>query len=323
MKKSQLLFTTFFLSFSLNSFSQLSLTAAQVNPQNNDNFIIHYAPYISPGSSGINQVWNMSSLDNSSVIVRKAYKSSANKICADQCYRPTNTELWITGTYIPVNNLWLENNEGEEMLLKYPLTYGSNYSSTWGGSDYQESVHMSAYHGGTTIAVADGVGTLMLPTGTFSNVIRVHFSRQYWMYIGTSPGNGAPGYIEDIYSWYSAEQHLEVAKVYSFSTGSPFHDKKWTSYTEFVPDPVGLQENSENQKIKVFPIPANEAITVHDENDLIVHITLTDLSGRMIYESDSVVNSSINLSDLPAAIYTLVIHKKDGSYESFKVPVIR
>ncbi len=62
-----------------------------------------------------------------------------------------------------------------ELIMKYPFTYQSNISDKFSGEFkvFNEEMEIIMKRGGTINAVADAYGTLILPNGTFENVLRV------------------------------------------------------------------------------------------------------------------------------------------------------
>ena len=65
---------------------------------------------------------------------------------------------------------------------------------------------------------------------------------------------------------------------------------------------IGIPEKSENDKLKIFPIPTSEIIKIEAEN--ITKVEIWDIQGRQVYAG---IESTIDLSRLPNGVYIVSV----------------
>ena len=76
---------------------------------------------------------------------------------------------------------------------------------------------------------------------------------------------------------------------------------------------MGGNDNEVFQQDRVwFENPVSEEITISSIDEM-VHIRITDVSGKTIYNSDKTSDyQSIDINNLPAGLYNLLVVHKDG-----------
>jgi len=76
---------------------------------------------------------------------------------------------------------------------------------------------------------------------------------------------------------------------------------------------MGGNDNELFQQDRVwFENPVSEEITISSIDEM-VHIRITDVSGKTIYNSDKTSDyQSIDINNLPAGLYNLLVVHKDG-----------
>ena len=62
---------------------------------------------------------------------------------------------------------------------------------------------------------------------------------------------------------------------------------------------IGIEENTETEKIKLYPNPANETVYLDSQEE--IHVTVTDISGRIVLQQNA--NGKIDVSALTNGIY--------------------
>lgn len=213
------------------------------------------------------------------------------------------------------------------VLLEYPFTMGSTTSDEASGTLYSACRTYDWQSTSETQAV--GYGTLLLPSGTFENVLKVRrisftsktetehgFEREnnivehYWFQPGT-PGplfymrswsnNGCPGSNEGLEAFYTVNDNV--------STG-----------TEDIVN--------ENLSLNVFPNPANgnTHLNVRSDKEIIGNIWISDMLGHRVIQVDEMSRIhesrlySIDLTDLQPGMYVLNL-RTEGVYKSRKLIV--
>ncbi len=123
--------------------------------------------------------------------------------------------------------------------------------------------------------------------------------------IGTYTAAGAPSEIIT-----EADQIL-----ITFTSDSEGQADGWELTYEAVL--LGVNDNNADDKISVFPNPADNIITVYglsQESD----VSISDMSGRVMYSNPAFVNGTIDISELAQGIYFVKV-KKDMQTQTFKI----
>jgi hypothetical protein len=73
------------------------------------------------------------------------------------------------------------------------------------------------------------------------------------------------------------------------------------------------------QNINIYPNPTQDFVNINFENESEYQINVTDLSGKIIYtfEENNQLEQRINLQNLKAGVYLLVI--KDVNFKKYKI----
>lgn len=147
-------------------------------------------------------------------------------------------------------------NSDPEDYLHFPFTYNNTYSDPWAATFSNGGY--TFYRTGHTVVTADAYGTLITPTGTYTNVTRVYMHEIYQ----DSTNIGTPyviTYDNQEYLWYKDGTHAPLAATFSFTssvgsnTQSSFYLSSFTS---------GIDENEGLSAFSLFPNPATSAITL-------------------------------------------------------------
>jgi hypothetical protein len=248
--------------------AQPTLTATGINPIIGESFTLFTAAYISPGSAGAGQTWNLSSLSGttagaSNMVLPSSTTNGASFPSSNVAwsnptagtvnyYKTTSSNQQNYGvvsgaTVIPYSN--------PEDLLHFPFAYTNTFSDSWAGQFVSSGY--TFYRTGTTTVTADGYGTLITPVTTYSNVMRIHFVQVY----KDSAYVGVPyviTYNNDEYIWYRNGIHVPVAAVYTLtsSAGGPY------TGSSYVTGSVDVNETDLISSSSLFPNPASDQVTV-------------------------------------------------------------
>ncbi|HVA98265.1 MAG TPA: hypothetical protein VNG53_05165, partial [Bacteroidia bacterium] len=223
------LFLSATLLSALASAAQPTLTEANTSPIIGDIFSNNATNYIAPGSSGANQTWDLSSMTTTSTTTTNAVTPSSTTYgssfpSSTIAFSSTGAVLYwkvsstAEQTYGIAQGSTVISYSNPEDYLRFPFTYSNTYTDTWaatftsGGYPYLRS--------GSTTVTADGYGTLKLPSGTYSNVLRVHFLENYQdsTNIGGSPY--IITYQDDEYLWYLPPNHQPIASISTLTSSA-------------------------------------------------------------------------------------------------------
>lgn len=300
--------------------AQPTLTASGINPVIGDVLTTHTTQYVSPGSAGANQTWNLSAMTSSGSsastgVAPSSTPYSSSFPTASVAFGPTSYVYYKTsssafqmngivngaGTVIAYSDL--------EDMLRFPTAYNNSYTDSWSATFVQASY--TYYRTGSTTVTADGWGTLTTPAGTFTNVMRVHFVQTYQdsTYIANMPF--VINYQNDEYMWYLNGNHSPVAAVYDLTTTSGSFTGGF--YLQNVVS--GTEEQEIESSLSLFPNPATDNIsltyTVSAAQD--VAVSIYDATGKLVRnepqtqsaEGENVIR--IYIGDLPEGVYFATI----------------
>lgn len=310
--------------------AQPTLTAATSNPLAGDIFYGHDVDVtgLAKGAAGAGVSWSFPTfteimLDTTSYLVCSATPycdsfAGSNIVSydnTDYLYGVASTSaLRFIGGFIDGQ---VARFTKPQTYITYPFTYNSIHKDT--AAAFVSSFGL--YFTITDSAIADAYGTLTLPSGTFTNVLRVHLTS-----VEKDSFNimGMPIVTEsqtETYSWYVAGFHNPLLSMtYDTSgTGSPaLTDAKY--FTRNHPTAISNVTNS-GSALQVYPNPASDKITIIctivGATD--AAITLSDLTGRVVAsisaeqlaEGANTVN--IPVSNLANGIYIVNLRTAAGS----------
>lgn len=166
------------------SFAQITLTSAN-NPAagNIDHYTICDTTNINQGNSGANQTWSFLSLtgtDSGTVnYVAASTTPYAAQFPTSNIASTTDESIY---SYITASsNSLISNGSASPQLviqysnpqtyLQYPFTYTNSFTDNFAA--HYTSGSLEVFSTGTTTATGDAWGTINLPSGSFSNALRV------------------------------------------------------------------------------------------------------------------------------------------------------
>jgi type IX secretion system substrate protein len=299
------------------SYAQPVLTATGINPVIGESFIGIKTSYLGHGSGGAGQTWNFSSIGLGLGVTRSALTVASTSAAA--MFPNANTAfsntLYSGNSYVKTSATALQNYGympastceksyiNPEDILRFPFTYTDSYIDTL--TALWDTGSINLHRRGITTVTADGYGTLITPSGTFTNVTRVHMVQTYRdTIIG---GTYSIIHGNDQYLWYKDGYHspLAVAAVitlygsvdstgyyYSSTVGIDEQNEQLISFDVF-PNPSEGHLNIE------FSLPGNKKVAVELFNSLgqkmDVTSTLEGVKGKNTVQLD--------LSNLPEGIY--------------------
>jgi hypothetical protein len=306
--------------FTSLSVAQTSLTATGINPLIGETYTLKSGAYVSPGNAGASQTWDLSSMSGTSAglttIVTPSSTpngssfSSAN-VCASNptantynYYITSSSALKNAGIYGNGTSIVYSNTED---FLHFPFAYANTYTDSWAASFLSSGY--TWYRKGSTAVTADGYGTLITPTQTYSNVMRVHFVQTY----KDSTYVGMPyviNYTNDEYMWYKNGIHTQITAVYTLSSdagGGPY-----TGAIYVATPNVGVNDASDFiSSSSLFPNPAADQVTVDftlTENKS-VSLQIFNTVGQQVVVNENAegfqgLNSiQLDVTKLPEGIY--------------------
>ena len=316
-----------------HAMAQPVLTHANTSPTVGMNTVYYSTNITSPGAAGANVTWNFATIPNNGNSTASYIACSAAPDCGVMTganvvmsgvgnyiyYNAGTSALSVRG--IKVNNVLFDYNNPED-YLRYPFAFNDSYADSVNATFTSGSPMVRK---GQTTVTADGWGTLILPTGTFTNVLRVHRASVYSDYV-----MGVPmfHYTSAWYVWYQPGNHDVLLSTNAVTIGGGGGTTTNSVYSNQTP--LGITENPTLAgTLQVYPNPAKDMIHVKFTTDArsTVSITLTDMTGRLVTEAVSkeyaagTESETINTSALAKGVYMLKVNA-GGTSVSRKVEII-
>jgi hypothetical protein len=307
MKK--LFFSVFLFLFVISriSIAQFIINSSY-NPVVGDSVVERYIDTtgIAQGEAGTNRVWNFQNLTftgnpsieyfvlpsstayyslfpNSNLASIHVFDKASTSM--PHYFRISDTAFAQLGYVYPSNPIMITRFINPFIRNHYPTYFGSqfvsNYSSTTTSGNYAE------YIWGTKTEICDGYGTIILPSGTYNNVIRVKTNDDE---IDTVKINGVVTNIyhnvSENYFWYVQGQKFPIFLI-SYSTYSNTYSKVVSYCIEN--EPVGINQISTTVPDKFilyqnFPNPFNPVTNIKYQisNNSFVILKIFDILGKVV-----------------------------------------
>jgi hypothetical protein len=192
-------------------------------------------------------------------------------------------------------------------FLKFPFTYGDTYFDTYEGilTTSMADLHVSA----VTEMFADAYGTLILPDGTYTNVLRTLTVDEEIDSVFVA-GNFIKAILvsRTQYSWFAPDSKGPLMSIeFCDKTGMmdtcAYYTAEGTGIVDDLKSPVS--------QLIVFPNPAEEHIMIEFDisRDVRATIAIVNQIGQMVVsrtvsdQLNGVIIERIDISSLPSGIY--------------------
>lgn len=302
--------------------AQTTLTANGINPVIGQNFNHIITPYYSPGNSGPNQTWDFSTISGTSGGAETVVSPSstpqgynfpnANVAISNTTagtiayYKTSSAALQLYGINVISSNTNIVFSNPED-YLRFPFIYNNTYSDPFYAQFVSNGYQFYRY--GTNTVTADGYGTLVTPSGTFANVLRIHFVQDYKDSADVSGSAYIVNYYNDEYLWYKdGVNGLQLASTYIFDVSTS------GTYTggSYLPGGLGIADDKNSiETMEIFPNPARHILNINlclaDNQKTDIEILNSAGKTTNISESNECAAGlnlfQIDISILPTGIY--------------------
>ncbi|MEG0926663.1 T9SS type A sorting domain-containing protein [Chryseobacterium sp.] len=198
---------------------------------------------------------------------------------------------------------------------KFPVTYLQQFDDTYEFNSVSAAIGNTNETGQVSQTV-DAYGTIITPTGTYTNVLRIKRMRTATQIIASTPAPITATYTNESYQWVSQT----AGTVFSFAINTfvllgNTNIAKTVSYLETeVLSTIDL--DSKKAEISVYPNPSTDFITLGSKED-IKKVSISSLDGKVALKAENPTN--INISKLPKGVYILHGEFKNGASVSKKI----
>ncbi|MCC6252639.1 MAG: T9SS type A sorting domain-containing protein [Bacteroidia bacterium] len=256
--------------FSINAFAQPVILNGNNTPPSGLSVPVNYATTTSVGPGGSNQMWNFGSLSYTPIGTVDVIVPSTSPIGAS--FPTSNYALSLVGqnsySFFEVSSnkmevlAWTISTPGSgndyspnpKTLMKFPFNFLDTVNDTY--QKVGESVN-------NVTLTYDGYGTLVTPSITYTNVVRV--KEDY--------GGGAIDY-----QWYILNPFMSIAIFdHNFNRLYHFGASQATDITD---------QNNLQMQVSVYPNPAADYITITNIPNGST-IKITDITGRTFYSAEN------------------------------------
>ncbi len=308
------------------SFAQPVLDSSNCNPGIGDIFIFKNCNGLTNvGLPGANQTWNLSAFSVTNTNTYACYSTTGSSFpSASVRMNSGSSNIYYTTSSSVLETSGIEDGVGtvytysdNEKILNYPFTFGNAFSDSWANS-FNNGVQ--TFRTGTTATTADGYGTLILPGGTYTNILRVKMIQTY---TDSVPGLGnVYAYVNTMYNWYKTGNHQPIASVSSLViNGAP--PILFGKYLGEIAVPVKDIHENETAGIIVYPNLAVTSFTVMLHTEIPeVTFSLNDIIGQEIplhIVQKSSTEFVITPTRMNTGIFTLTIFKEGHKIGSRRI----
>lgn len=325
--KSFLFFAAF--CFAADAHGQL-LIQTDIVPETGEQFSVYTVrnpAAVSPGADGINAVWNWSDAQFSvdSFKVKKtlaasnspyavffpaatvAVESFNNYDATNKAYDYFELDTGLTYSYLGnrANGVMrLYSNPSKD--FHFPFGYNNSYDdgycfeaqSTGGNVGYCGSMNLHF----------DGVGTLILPYGTFTGIYRIRHTRA-----DVVDGQAGDTLFTTVYSWYKPGLHHPIA------THEEFHSTAGATIVRASILSFGVNGIAEaaniDRSLQVYPNPFHQGVSVLLDETSGCEAFVYAMDGRLMARATVAAKSQcveLDLNHLPVGIYLLTVQTSHG-----------
>ncbi len=283
-----------------------------------------------PKNTGVNQVWNFSTLITNTVTEIASYTTVASAASGTAYPAATMTEfdavnsndfIKITATtyeFLGTNNPSTAlNYTNSAIFATWPVSMGYSGSDVFAGSAAITTLTGTAI--GNIATNATGTGTLQLPGGlNFTNVLQVQLTTT--LNLNLAGGATTATVVGRQYMYYHGSQKFPILTVnYNRASGA---------FSYFTVDILvnnmvltGIKETLLNNDFNIYPNPSNGSFTIKSlRNNSGSNIEVINLLGEIVYtENIYSENQTLDLNQLKNGIYALKISEKGKLISNNKI----
>lgn len=298
--------------------AQPVLTFAAQAPQPGISYDMRYSPFVPPGAAGANQVWDLTALstDSTRLIQLVAPANTPNGAlfaastvaetgsAAVMYFRSASDGVFNVGS--DADGLLIVNSD-QGRYLPFPCTYQTSWTDAVAAQFTVDGFDIA--RSGTITGEADGFGTLILPTGSVGNVLRIHWIQE----IVDASAFFDMTTTTDSYLYYAVGQPYPLAQLVS-TTITMMGNTITEQYAQWVGGDLSTAlpaQRSDVNEADVFPVPAHDRLSFN----LPKHfsgtplITVSDPSGKRVKHLGPMMlsggNGQLDVSGLAPGIYVL------------------
>ncbi|MES2764179.1 MAG: T9SS type A sorting domain-containing protein [Bacteroidota bacterium] len=221
-------------------------------------------------------------------------------------YLTDPTSIQFVGDWAKNNiwEVWKYHMTNTETYFKFPFALNDSFQDTYYGSAIDLSGSGTHKFYGTRTVTADGYGTLILPTGTYTNCLRIKSER---LVTDSSAVMGVNTFIHMYYTWFQLSTNGPILQLRSDTNYYEIQAKYY-----YNNNTVGIKEQPQISRCLVFPNPSTGKFNIDTKSENEKSLQVYDLNGRMVFQQNIFAKATIDLSILSEGVYTLTIKSRSG-----------
>lgn len=315
-------------------FAQMEITNSNL-PVLGDSVVIAICDNdVEPGSAGVGVIWDMSGLSESETEYFVYREPDATPwgdefpsagICGiswedSYSYYLFNSDGITTVGYaglVPPSDTFKVIYSNPEFFIPLPYSVGTTHSDDFAGTS--QTLGFIIPFTGDIDFEADGEGTLILPTGTYHNVVRYHFNRtQTNTFMG-----GSTTTTKEQWGWVSTDYRFWLLLMEVTNDGFSDTELIWYDKNPYPASIVSIHAES-MQEIHIVSNPiTNNTLAFNWNANQTVNYSLTNIAGEIINSENVLLNQGLNSihfsENISDGLYFLTISTAAGEHYSAKV----
>ena len=301
---------------------------------------------LTPGAAGSNITWDFSAVNTNGKEDTMYYLDPTatpyGGIFPSSNYSATdNGSHYSNYTYYNFQNnvMWLVGGEGldattlysdDQQLYALPAAYQDMLSDTFiSVINYTNNIHVHRH--GTSLTEADGYGTIILPTGTFANVLRIKI---WWyetdsLFFGSSFISMAFTTVET-YTWFDPDYtnplyYIRIINIVGAPNPSPKVAAFWKNPSLPIGIPVNDLHTASGWKLYPNPVSIGNGSAMLNLSGTgtsgVLNFELFDLCGRRVEKTEILpvestsggsVRRELQIRNIPPGLYLYRIGGETG-----------
>ncbi len=195
-----------------------------------------------------------------------------------------------------------------EKIFEFPLSVGASHTDDF-YSEFTSGIEF--IRSGSVTTTTDAWGTLKLPSGDYTSVVRVKVEEDYQDDADLLPTPII--YNFDIYYWFKNGVDGPLFTYFHMETttgGSPFVSESANVNNNIFVN--GIEGFTTENMIRVYPNPCDELVTI--QADGMNQVELYNTVGALIYQQAGITTDAVNMqvNNLPAGMYFIKVTTADG-----------
>jgi hypothetical protein len=297
-------------------------------PVAGDQFTYYQSGYMDPGATGASQTWDYSML-SSGASANFTYVTPASTghaatfpgstVAADAgqgnfvFYTGSATGFELRGLYSATLGDYIVY-QNPEQLFAYPCSYNTTWTDQFSANF--SSFGTNVARAGTVTGVADGYGTLIMPYGTVTNVLRVKITEDYSDVLS---GIGSIDYDFISYNWMRPGTRVPLLTFNDNVTNQLGTPQESQTGLWLDGGAIGMEEALRYAiGVELFPNPASgQVAVVYSSEGGSLRLELIDGTGRLVRSEGvtaamGIARHDLDLGGLSAGLYQVRVVANNG-----------